>query len=193
MDEFDLPPKLGNALPVLAACVYNALKAFVEDHALLRHKYTKLSEANLIRDYMVREAQDKFPWKLKQNLFVICPLDDHRIKLKKLGPSLRTSNQPTQLSLRYDYQKPLRLFDDLDLVNLYLGYQRHEVEILQSRIWLVCPRGKKIAWALELPNALAASTPAPALQPMPLAPPQRRVRAKKIVGKPRIKRVAAKE
>jgi len=193
MDELELPSRLRNALPVLAACVYNALKAFVTDHALLRHKYTKLTEANLIRDYMVREAQEKFPWKLKQNLFVICPLDDHRIKLKKLGPSLRTSNQPTQLSLRYDFQKPLRLFDDIDLVNLYLGYQRHEVEILQSRIWLVCPRGKRIAWALELTNAFVAAGQTPMPQPMPLAPPQRRVRAKRIVGTPRIKRVAAKE
>jgi hypothetical protein len=191
MDEIELPSRLRNALPVLATCVYNALKQFAAEHALLRHRYSKLTEANLIRDYMVDEARARFPWKLKNNLFLICPIDSHRIKLKKLSPSLRTSNQPTQLVLRYDHQKPLRLFDDLDLVNLYLGYQRHEVEVLQSRIWLVCPRGQRIAWALELTQMLAsAAVPVP--QPIPLAPPKRRVRAKTLV-KPSVKRAVSKE
>jgi hypothetical protein len=192
MDDTELPSKLRNALPELAACVFKALKQFASEHALLRHKYTKLTEANLIRDYMVAEARALFPWKLKNNLFVICPIDSHRIKLKKLTPSLRTSNQPTQLVLRYDHQKPLRLFDDMDLVNLYLGYQRHEVEILQSRIWVVCPRGQRIAWALELTQMLAGATAVSVPQPIPLAPPKRRVRAKTLV-KPRIKRAVSKE
>lgn len=193
MEEPNLSPRLRAALPDLRNCVQRALDQYADDQRLLAHKYTRRTEANILRDYMVTEAQARFPWKLKRNLFLICPIDDHRIKLKKLDSHLRTRNHHTQLSLRFEHQRPMRLFDDLDFVNLYLGYQRHEVEIRKSKIWLVCPRGRSIAWALDL-TADAVYT-ADTL-PMTGTEPKtgvRRVRPKVVAHNRKIQRIAAKE
>lgn len=192
MDESKLPPELRAALPGLRACVQNALDQYADDQLLLAHKYTRRTEANILRDYMVTQAQTRFPWKLKRNLFLICPIDDHRIKLKKLDSQLRTRNHHTQMSLRFEGQRPLRLFDDLTLVNLYLGYQRHEVEIRKSRIWLVCPRGRSIAWAIDLTaDAVYTADTLPMTQPTPRV--ARRIRPKIAVHKRNVQRIAAKE
>jgi len=192
MDETQLPPQLRAALPGLRECVAAALKEYASDHRLLAHKYTRRSEANLIRDYMVTQAQSRFSWKLKRNLFVITAIDDHRIKLKKLDSNLRTKNHHTQLSLRFEYQKSMRLFDDLDLVNLYLGYQRHEVEVSKSRIWLVQPRGQSIAWAIDLTGDQQLFT-VETLPSTPTAPPVRRVRPKVAAHKKHVQRIAQRE
>ena len=41
----------------------------------------------------------------------------------------------------------------MDVTHLFLGYQRNDVEISKSSIWLVCPDGKRVKWIAELTSA----------------------------------------
>lgn len=188
MQETELPQPLRAALPGLRECVALALREYDTDHRMLAHKYSRRSEANLIRDYMVKQAQSRFSWKLKRNLFVISAVDGHRIKLKKLDAQLRTRNHATQLSLCFEYQRTMRLFDNLELENLHLGYQRHEVELSKSRIWLVKPRGKSIAWAIDLSGDQQLYTASTLFQSVVEKTPERRIRPKVAAHKQGIKK-----
>jgi hypothetical protein len=148
----ELPQALREHVETLRACVRLALDDFVKDHAALRYRYTLRTEASIINDNMVWYAKDRFPWKLKRNLFLIEIGRDFRAKLKKLTGGWKTRNIQTGLFLRYEGQKSLQLFDDLDLTNLYLGYQRNDAELSKSTIWLVCPDGKNkpAKWIADL-------------------------------------------
>lgn len=149
----ELPEALRVHVETLRACVRLALDDFTKDHSPLRFRYTLRTEASIINDYMVWYAKDRFPWKLKRNLFLIEIEQDFRAKLKKLTGAWKTSNIQTNLVLRYEQQKPIRLFDDMDLTHLYLGYQRNDAELSKSTIWLVCPDGKRAKWIADLSTA----------------------------------------
>ena len=146
-----LPDNLRRYTSGLHACVREALVEFVADHRDRRADYTSRTEASIIHDLMVKHAKARFPsYALKQNLFVILLGYDYLIKLKRLDRHLRTSRIPTNLSLQFEDQCQLTLFDDLDRWNLYLGYQVDPIEVLKSRIWLVQPDGHGIRFAAEL-------------------------------------------
>jgi len=145
----DLPTHLRAHIADMRECVRLALADFIAVHAPLRHRYSGRTEASIIHDYMADFAKERFPWKLRRNLFLLT-LDDCRVKLKKLDGRHRARNIQTNLVLQFDHQWPMRLFDDLDVTHLYLGYQRDPVEITNSSIWLVRPDGNRTAWAVEL-------------------------------------------
>jgi len=146
----ELPENLRKHVSTLSACVKLALADFVADQSAHRVRYSARTEASIIHDYMVWYAKDMFPWKLRRNLFLLHVENDYRVKLKKLDGRWRPRNIQTDLVLQFEEQRPLRLFDDLDLTHLFLGYQRDEAEILRSSIWLVRPNGRTIQWAAEL-------------------------------------------
>jgi hypothetical protein len=179
IDMTDLPPILQAHIDTLRGLVSTSLTRFHDLHRELRADYSARSEASIIHDYMLKEAKlAGFPWKLRRNLFLF-RLGDFAVKLKKLDNLLRPRRIPTQLSLNFERQRAIRLFDDLDLTHLFLGYQRNGAELVTSAIWLVCPDGKNIKWAAEL-TAVASpmiEIAAPAVAPEPT--PVRRVRAKK--------------
>lgn len=149
----ELPEALRAHVATLRACVRLALDDFIKNQTGLRFMYTLRTEASIINDYMVWYAKDRFSWKLKRNLFVIDVGPDYRAKLKKLTGGWKTSNIQTNLVLQYEQQKPLTLFDDMDLTHLFLGYQRNDAEISKSSIWLVCPDGKRVKWIADLTAA----------------------------------------
>ena len=163
----ELPAGLQEHVSTLRECVRSALRDFVTHHKALRVRYTKRTEASIIHDYMVWYAKEYFPWVLKQNLFLVQVGTDYRIKLKRLDKRWRVSRIPTQLVLKFEHQRPLRLFDDLDLTHLYLGYQFDPLEVAKSKIWIVCPDGTSgFRFIAELPadaddNQLQVAVPAP--------------------------------
>lgn len=146
----ELPEALRGHVATLRACVRLALDDFIKEHTALRFKYSLRTEASIINDYMVWYAKNRFPWKLKRNLFLIEIGADFRAKLKKLNGGWQTSNIQTRLVLQFERQQSLALFDDLDLTHLFLGYQRNDAELSKSSIWLVCPDGKRFKWIAEL-------------------------------------------
>jgi hypothetical protein len=154
----ELPSALRAHVTTLRACVRLALDDFATDHTKLKFRYTLRTEASIINDYMVWYAKDRFPWKLRRNLFLVQVGPDFRAKLKKLTGGWGTRNIQTNMVLQYEQQRPMRLFDDMDLTHLFLGYQRNDAEISKSSIWLVCPQGKGIKWIADLTNADDATT-----------------------------------
>lgn len=186
----DLPEALRQRVSDLRACVKDALDLFVKEQRAVRHRYSERSEASIVHDYMCLCAKDRFDWSLKRNLFVI-RIEGFRAKLKKLGANWRPRNIQTQLVLQFEGQEPLRsgqsgqLFDDLDLTNLFLGYQRNEAEMQRSKIWLVCPDGKAFRWIAELTEEPGAAVGGiefaipPAVPAVVLDQPARRITPKK--------------
>jgi hypothetical protein len=153
----ELPETLRLHVATLRACVRLALDDFARDHNALKFRYTLRTEASIINDYMVWYAKDRFPWKLKRNLFLVQVGQDFTAKLKKLSGGWKTSNIRTQMVLQYERQQQMRLFQDMDVTHLFLGYQRNDAEISRSSVWLVCPDGSRIKWIADLTNADDAS------------------------------------
>ena len=98
----ELPDALRTHVSTLRACVRLALDDFATDHTALKFKYTLRTEASIINDYMVWYAKDRFPWKLKRNLFLVQVGQDFTAKLKKLTGGWQTANIQTQMVLRYE-------------------------------------------------------------------------------------------
>jgi hypothetical protein len=186
IDMNDLPPTLRAHMEVLRGLVRSALSEFHTTHRELRANYSARTEASIIHDYMVWQAKIAgFPWKVRRNLFLF-RLGDYAVKPKKLDTFLRPRNVPTQLVLQFEQQRALRLFDDLDLTHLFLGYQRNGAELVTSSIWLVCPDGRQIKWAAELRADAAAGSieiAAPSTPGQLVGAPVKRVKAK--VAKPK--------
>jgi hypothetical protein len=176
----DLPDSLRQHITALRECVRLALDDFTTDHRDLRVRYSARTEASIIHDNMVWYAKDRFPWKLKRNLFLIQVGRDFVAKLKKINAGWRVSGIQTQLFLNFDTQQQMQLFDDLDLTHLYLGYERDHVEISKSKIWLVCPDGKHgfkfIADLTEDGGTINVAVPAAPVAPV--APVGRRIKPK---------------
>lgn len=160
IDMNDLPPALRDHINALRALVQNALLRFHEKQRELRVDYSARTEASIIHDYMVREAKGAgYNWKVRRNLFLFRVGEDYSVKPKKLDRALRPRNIQTQFVLDFERQNTTALFEDLDLTNLFLGYQRDGAELVTSSVWLVCPQGKGMKWAAEL-RAEAASNAA---------------------------------
>jgi hypothetical protein len=174
-------------IAVLHGLVRSALSDFTTLQQELRNRYTARTEASIIHDYMVHHAKVAgYPWKVRRNLFLFTVGNDYLAKPKKLDKAWHTRNIRTQLVLHFEEQRALRLFDDLDMTHLYLGYQREGAELLTSSIWLVCPDGEGIRWAAELraeDAAMSIEFAAPAT--MPDVPTGTRVRARKTESKPK--------
>ena len=100
----DLPEALRAHVATLRACVRLALDDFIQQHNELKFRYTLRTEASIINDYMVWYAKDRFPWKLRRNLFLVDVGNDFRVKLKKLTGGWRTSNIQTDLVLQFERQ-----------------------------------------------------------------------------------------
>jgi hypothetical protein len=186
----ELPEVLGKHIAQLRGIVRQALDEFVKDHRALRYRYSTRSEASIIHDYMVWFAkQAGFAWKVKRNLFLFEVGQDFRIKPKRLSKNFQTSNIQTRLVLQFEDQRPLRLFDDLDLTNVFLGYQCDGPEIANWSIWLVEPKRKGIKWAADLSGSETASVSI-AVATQPDEPQGRRIKPKQI---PATKREASGE
>lgn len=187
IDMNDLPPTLRVHIAALRGLVKRALEDFLKDHKMLRARYCARTEASLIHDNMVWYAKlTGLAWKLRRNLFLLRVDRDYAVKPKKLDNRLRPRNIQTQLVLDFDRQRAIRLFDDLDLTHLYLGYQLDGAELLTASIWLVCPEGKGIRWAAELrdePASAAVDVAVPAAPTMPPASDGKRVKRKPDVKK----------
>lgn len=180
IDMNELPEVLRAYIGTLRGAVLSALDDFNSKHRELRVDYTARTEASIIHDYMVKYAKAAgIAWKTKRNLFLAFIGNDYDVKLKKLDAMLRARRIPTQLALQFERQRVLKLFDNLDLTHLYLGYQRTGAELLTSSVWLVCPDGRGIKWAAEL-RAVEATAPVEIALPatMPTESEGRRVKAK---------------
>jgi hypothetical protein len=187
IDMHELPATLRAQIAVLRGLVHGALQDFLTKHRDLRVDYTVRTEASIIHDYMVREAKvSGFPWKWRRNLFLFRVGQDYSVKPKKLDRHLRPRSIQTQLVLEFERQRVMRMFDDLDLTHLYLGYQIGGAELVTSSIWLVCPDGKRVRWAAELraEDATASVQVAmPAEPTLPVEPTVRRVTPKRVAKK----------
>jgi len=194
IDLSELPEALRKHVTTLRECVNLALADFAKIHAELRARYSPRSEASIIHDYMVGFARDRFDWLQKRNLFLI-KIEGFRAKLKKLDGNWRPHNIETQLVLNFERQQPLRLFDDLDVEHVFLGYQRDEVEILKSKVWLVCPDGKGFKWIAELTSSKGSSSVQVAASPVegPAEAVARRIKPKKVAEGEGDLKVATKE
>ena len=181
IDFADLPQALRDQLTVLRGLVQAALEDFVSMHSGLRVRYTARTEASIIHDNMVWHAKAAgFQWQLKRNLFLFRVGNEFAVKPKKLDQQLRPRNITTQLVLNFDKQRVLKLFDDLDFTHVYLGYQKNGAELSTSSIWLVCPQGRRIRWAAELPlqPTSAVEVAVPLMPTLPEESRERRVRRK---------------
>ena len=149
----ELPATLREYVPDLHACVRNGLDEFVAEHKVCRVDYTRRTEASIIHDYMVKHARSQFSSScvLRQNLFLIKLGQDYLVKLKRLDQHHHVSRIPTNLSLQFEGQDQMPLFDDLDRIHLYLGYQFDPIEVSKSRIWITRPEGPfLVRFAAEL-------------------------------------------
>jgi len=184
----ELPEALGKHITHLRGIVRQALDEFIRDHKALRYRYSSRSEASIIHDYMVWFAkQAGFSWQVKRNLFLFEVGQDFRVKPKRLSKQFQTSNIPTRLALQFEDQRPLKLFDDLDLTNVFLGYQCDGPEIANWSIWLVEPKGKGIKWAADLSAVTPATQVSIAVATTPDESTARRIRPKQT---PAVKREA---
>jgi hypothetical protein len=177
--ELQARQDLGDLEPELYRIVYESFGEFLDDHARTRFKYHQRTEANILHDYMARATRrilgdcprvriiDK-----PGEAFRLCIDGRYVLKEKKLDDELRSSNIPTQAALSFVNQNGQHLIPDyavLDPTALILGYQRREVELLESPIYLVCPDGDDVAWDWMLkPGAdLAVPVPTDLLAPVP--------------------------
>jgi hypothetical protein len=176
----DLPPDLRPHEADLFLAVFEGLAVFHETYGARLAEMTKRSQRSLCHDCIANAVRRRFPanTNVKRNLFLI-ELLDKRIKVKALDELLRPKNNTTQLVLDFMRQHVLRLFEDQETVNLVLGYQPHEFDIRQSRIWLTYPRGRDtFHWVYELrgdrPNTDTGSVTI--VSPEPPSPPRVRPR-----------------
>jgi hypothetical protein len=145
---------------------------------------SKLSERSNINDCLVEVAKRVCSGQyLDEGNSFLLRLGSYRIKLKKLGQRLETSNNPTQRVLDFLLQKVSEVYDlfgNTELVNLHLGYVPNEMNLLESTVWITRPSGLgRNEWVYELqPEALetVATIPQPTMPDV--APAGTRVRPK---------------
>lgn len=172
---------LGDLIAQLEKCIRSAIAEFIKDHAALRHRYSKRSQASIINDLMIAHVKANFDNSTsvtlhkKNNSTIVALLGGkYKTKLKKLDDRLLASNIRTQAVLSFNGQ------ESFDVVppptNLFLGYQiLKDAELSASKIWIVCPDGSSVGWALDISGA---SAPAEAATTEPVndtAPRKRRV------------------
>lgn len=163
MSHHEPPDDLRPYVADLCECVQSALEDFAREHGPYRHRYTTRTEASIIHDYMVDHVKRRFPFKLHQNLFLLELNGKYLIKLKKLDKQLRSRNYPTQMVLDFLTQQQLELFDLPTPINLQLGYQRHPIEVTQSKVWLTRPNGRLLDWMWPLSAHTPVELPQPSM------------------------------
>jgi len=172
----------------LRACWGAALKEFVEQYNQLRAKWSKRSESSVIHDLVVHQIRERFdddhPYARARQKGNLSFLDvdvggggKYTARFKRLGRNLSASNIPTQSVLSFIEQQQLELPGVDKPVNVWVGYQPAEGSLLDSRVFVVCPYGSKIAWHWELTKG-AEVMPLPSKQGAARKPTSR-VRPKK--------------
>lgn len=146
------------------------------------------SQANVLRDYIVRNIKREFPDGIdgirhqeKRGLFLLCVRDAYILRFKKLGRGRRTMNHPTQLSLDFLLQQPLQLFPNLaPALHLNVGYHPGAT-LASSTVWITCPNGEALEWdwqisgdsdVIQIPAFMTPAGPAPARLRTPRARPK---------------------
>ena len=170
---------LSELSPVLLEIPQSGLNSYVVEQMALRHRYSKSTEAAIINDYIraeARKALDENPRvKLieKYRTMLICVDGEYTIKIKKLDSRLRTRNVPTRAVREFLNQQPQLDGMPERPTNLFLGYQKQEIELTTSLIYLVCPDGREVEWEWELTGTAGGGvppTPATGIPPTPQGP-----------------------
>lgn len=172
----------------LSRCVQAAIKQFIDALGDQLYFWRPGSQANVLRDYIVRNIKREFPdgvdgirHQERRGLFLLYISDAYVLRFKKLGRGRRTMNHHTQLSLDFLLQQPLRLFPDLaPALHLNVGYHPGAT-LASSSIWITCPNGDSLEWEwqisedadpTQLPTFLAPAAPAPVRFRRPRARPK---------------------
>lgn len=173
----------------LSACVQGAIAEFIRRFADELYTWRPTSQANVLRDYIVRNVKREFPDGIdgirhqeRRGLFLLYIRDEYVLRFKKLGRGRRTMNIPTQLSMDFTSQQPLQLFPDLaPALHLNVGY--HTLATLAtSTVWITCPKGDAVDWEwqisedaepIQLPTSVTPTGPAPVQVRRPRARPRR--------------------
>lgn len=160
---------LHDYFPQLHAIVRRAVADFLKDYGHLRADQTKRTEASIIHDLMAKHSRMQFDedpgikLSLENNLFLVHVGGKYSIKLKKLING-KPANNVTQTVIRFRDQPRQQELPGVEPppTNLYLGYERSEdsVELTDLPVWLVCPRGRGIAWAICLDDEVGVATTA---------------------------------
>jgi hypothetical protein len=160
--------------------IREALREYVRDHASLRHRYSKRTQASIIHDLMVSQIKATFDgkpgvaWHVKNNAFEINFDDKYKFRLKKFGPRLLTRNIPTQAVIAFEEQEQMDLPTLPSPTNVHLGYKLNDIEIATSPIWITCPGGWRLtSWAWELTAEEVAAPVLPVVPEQPAAPTRR--------------------
>ena len=178
----DLQPYLDR----LRRCVEDAIREFLQDQSQHLWKLDPRTQANILRDYMVKNIKAEFPedepgvtHRTRRGLFLLNIQNRYFLRFKKLDNRLRTRNHPTQMSLDYLLQQPLTLFPDLEAAtHLNVGYHPGST-VASASVWMTCPDGDVLDWKLSLseseePALLIPRTPSRKVVPAT----KRRVRPK---------------
>lgn len=178
----------------LSSCVQAAIAEFIDVLGDQLYFWRPGSQANVLRDYIVRNIKHEFPdgvdgirHREKGGLFLLYISDAYVLRFKKLGRGRRTMNIPTQLSLDFLLQQPLQLFPDLaPALHLNVGY--HPASTLAtSTVWITCPDGDALEWEwqisdgaepIQIPTFIAPAGPTP----VPLRRPRARPKPLPAVG-----------
>jgi hypothetical protein len=175
----------------LTGCVIDAIREYQEEQAAARHKMRLVTEANLLRDYIVNRIKTEFPHgedgithHEKGGLFLLNIKNCYYLRVKKFNRKHRTSNSPTQLSLDFLWQVPLTLFPELpEAPHLNIGY-RPGITLAESTVWITCPAGHSNDWTWEL-----TETAEPVQLEIPLSAPA----ARKPLARPKTTTIQAEQ
>jgi hypothetical protein len=172
----------------LSGCVQAAINEFIADLGKHLYFWRPGSQANVLRDYIVRNIKREFPdgvdgvrHQEKRGLFLLYISDAYALRFKKLGRGRRTMNHPTQLSLDFLLQQPLQLFPDLaPALHLNVGYHPGAT-LASSTAWITCPDGGALEWEwqisedgdpMQIPTSLLPAGPTPVQLRRPRARPK---------------------
>ncbi len=141
----------------IVACLRSAITDFLRESGPQLAFIRKGTQANLLRDYIVRNIRAEFPDGIdgirhseRHGLFLLQIGHHYALRFKKLDRRLRSRNIPTQLSLDFLLQQPLTLFPELDAVtHLNVGYQ-HGLTLATSTYWITCPNGDRLEWKFSI-------------------------------------------
>ena len=161
----------------LSRCVQAAIQEFIDALGDQLYFWRPGSQANVLRDYIVRNIKREFPdgvdgirHQERRGLFLLYISDAYVLRFKKLGRGRRTMNHPTQLSLDFLLQQPLQLFPDLaPALHLNVGYHPGAT-LASSTVWITCPNGDALEWEwqiseggdpIQIPTFITPAGPAP--------------------------------
>lgn len=165
----------------LSSCVQAAIAEFIDTLGDQLYFWRPGSQANVLRDYIVRNIKREFPdgvdgirHQEKCGLFLLYVSDAYVLRFKKLGRGRRTMNHPTQLSLDFLLQQPLQLFPDLaPALHLNVGYHPGAT-LATSTVWITCPNEDALEWEWQISDDVDLLQIPTFITPAGLAPVQLR-------------------